>query len=451
MSYCISDIFSIGIGPSSSHTVGPMKAARDFLCCLPRLDIISRICITVYGSLAYTGQGHGTHTAILMGLEGHEPKTINTESTNKRIATILEKHRLNLMKQHAIEFHFNADFVFNKEQTQLQHPNTMTFTAYNDKNELLEEATYFSIGGGFIEKKGQAKKNICEVAYPFKTADDLFSLCQSKNITVSELMLQNQLSYYEDNRAVQDDILTIERVMHECIHKGIQSTGVLPGPQRVSRRAAEIHQKAIQNGPLRLDHPDKMNWLNLYALAVNEENAAGNRVVTAPTNGAAGIMPAITQYHRHCDPNANDESIVTLFLTAAAICILYKENASISGAEMGCQGEVGVACSMAAAGLTAARGGSLIQIEKAAEIAMEHNLGLTCDPVNGQVQIPCIERNGMGAVKAVNASSLALINDEPGKVSLDAVINTMREIGQNMSSIYKETSKGGLAVNIIEC
>jgi L-serine dehydratase len=444
------DIFSIGIGPSSSHTVGPMKAAKSFIQQLEgNVARVSRVETTLYGSLAHTGKGHGTHLAILMGLEGEDPKTIEPKNINRRVEDIIKSKQLALLGQHNIHFDFNQDLIFDFETTMSYHSNAMIFSAYDGDN-LIEKKAFYSIGGGFIFEEGSTLPESVKVPYVFHSSAELIALCEQHDLTIAQLIFQNEL-IFRDADAIKQQLLHIEAIMMNCMEQGCQTEGHLPGGLSVVRRAPLLYKKIIQDGQPGENRLHVMNWLDVFAMAVNEENAAGGRVVTAPTNGAAGIIPALIKYYRAFHDTSTDQGVVDFLLTAGAICQLYKENASISGAEMGCQGEVGVASSMAAAGLAAARGADIYQVENAAEIAMEHNLGLTCDPVGGLVQIPCIERNGMGAVKAVNAASLAEASEERGKVSLDMVIATMREIGTNMRDIYKETSKGGLAVNVVEC
>jgi L-serine dehydratase len=448
----IFDLFSIGIGPSSSHTVGPMRAALQFLKSdIKDIQAIKALKVTLYGSLAYTGKGHGTDKAILMGLLGEIPSTIDTDQVTNQINQIKASQTITLLKKHIISFNIEKDLIFNFGKPLPQHANGMHFSAQLNDGSTCE-ATYFSIGGGFIQHKNEMIQSITQndnVPYPFNTAKDLLDLSEQHNLSIAEIMLANEQTW-RDAATIRTEILKIADVMMHCINKGCQTEGFLEGRLGGKRRAPDLEKKLLQKGPASADHPQKISWLNVYAMAVNEENAAGGRVVTAPTNGAAGIIPAIVRYYLDC-LNGNNDGIITLLLTAGAIGLLYKTNASISGAEMGCQGEVGVACSMAAAGLAAALGGTTMQIENAAEIGMEHNLGLTCDPVDGLVQIPCIERNAMGALKAMNAADLALAGDGTHHVSLDAVIKTMYEIGINMNSIYKETSQGGLAVNVPEC
>ncbi|HLD16381.1 MAG TPA: L-serine ammonia-lyase [Coxiellaceae bacterium] len=449
------ELFSIGIGPSSSHTIGPMRAARQFIESLTvHLPTVEKLHITLYGSLAFTGRGHGTPKAIVMGLEGEKPERIDPDSIPARMASIYQTRQLQLLGKHAITFDPELDLQMNFKETLPGHSNAMRFKAYDTAGNLLAEKIYYSIGGGFILSEDEIKKPNersvkAPIPYPFFKAEDLLSLCKKNKLSIKELMLANEKTW-RDEETIRKQLHLIADTMQACIQKGCETPGILEGGLQVQRRAPALYQQLLQKGSS-LEYHDVMTWLNVFAMAVNEENAAGGRVVTAPTNGAAGIVPAVLAYYRRFCPGANEEGVVEYLLTAAAIGMLYKMNASISGAEMGCQGEVGVACSMAAGGLAAVLGGTIDQIENAAEMAMEHNLGLTCDPVNGLVQIPCIERNAMGTVKAVNAAHLALAENDPNKVSLDMVINTMREIGNNMNSMYKETSQGGLAVNVPDC
>lgn len=447
------DLFSIGIGPSSSHTVGPMRAACRFADSLKNKNI-QKIRVELFGSLALTGKGHGTDTAILNGLEGELPESVNPDTLLTRAEEII-KHQKLYFNQKNINFDFETDFLFHRDQLLPKHTNGLRFTAWDKNNQVITTQIYYSVGGGFIvtEEEFGHEKNDVKQPYEFNTAAELLSLCKKNNITIQTLMLENEKTSRTE-QAIRKSLLNIDKVMEQCIEKGCQTPGVLPGFLKVKRRAPELFKKLQTQGmPKPSEHADVMHWLNIYAMAVNEENAAGGRVVTAPTNGAAGIIPSVLNYYKNFHPDANEEGIMTFLLTAGAIAILYKKNASISGAEVGCQGEVGVASSMAAAALTAVLGGTIEQIEKAAEIAMEHHLGMTCDPIGGLVQIPCIERNAMGSVKAVNAARIALMEDESGehKVSLDKVIATMFETGKNMMTIYKETSLGGLAANIPEC
>lgn len=451
------ELFSVGIGPSSSHTVGPMRAANEFIYELQsEFTSIHRLTIALYGSLAFTGKGHGTDKAVVMGLAGEAPETIDPGSINKRIKNIEEKGQLILPNQDYIDFSMQNDIIFNYKQVFDFHPNGIEFTAYNKQGDLIRRSLYFSIGGGFIIKDGESNSSASDcienIPFPFNSAAELIAHCEKKSFSIADIVLANEKTQRDEKTIIQK-LHGIANVMENCIKKGCKTDGFLEGPLHVRRRAPSLHRKLLALGPPSLMHPQTMNWLNVYAMAVNEENAAGGRVVTAPTNGAAGIIPAVLNYYKYLCEEATKKGVIDFLLTAGAIGILYKKNASISGAEMGCQGEVGVACSMAAGALAAALGGTILQVETAAEMAMEHNLGLTCDPVGGLVQIPCIERNAMGAVEAVNAARLALAEDGEHKISLDMVINTMREIGRNMNTIYKETSKGGLAVavNITEC
>ncbi len=452
------ELFSVGIGPSSSHTVGPMRAAYDFLMQLENMAAVVRVKTTVYGSLAFTGHGHHTDRALLMGLEGYQPESIDPAMVDTRFAAIHHEQRLNLMGKKSIAFNAAKDLVFDYQQQFDYHPNAMRFIAYDSTGDIIHEAVYFSIGGGFIlneldiDRKNAAKTAV-DLPYPFASAAELLSLCEQHQLTISELMLANEQAWQPDVLLIKEKLLHIVAVMQASIDKGCHTDGILPGKIGVVRRAPMLYKKLLAEGEPSKSHPQAMNWLNVFAMAVNEENAAGGRIVTAPTNGAAGIIPAVLQYYKHFCAGANEAGVLDYLLTCSAIGMLYKFNASISGAEMGCQGEVGVACSMAAGGLAAALGGNLFQIENAAEMAMEHNLGLTCDPVAGLVQIPCIERNAMAANKAVNAAQLALAESGRHVISLDMVIKTMREIGHDMNSRYKETSQGGLAlaVNLSEC
>ena len=458
MNISLFDLFSIGIGPSSSHTVGPMSAANAFLHLLEINQLFStteRIKIELYGSLALTGKGHGTDKAILNGLEGKAPETVEPESMIPRMHEIIATKTLCLAGKKNIPFHEATDFIFFQKECLPEHTNGLRFTAFDKSDNALFSQVYYSIGGGFIATEqsfDQPEVETHPLPYPFDTAKQLLNHCNNNNLTIAELMMANELTW-RDKNAIYNGILNIAGVMDACIENGCQHPGILPGGLHVKRRAPDLYQKLIAHKgvPSIYEQADIMNLLNLYAMAVNEENAAGGRIVTAPTNGAAGIIPAVLKYCQNAHDKMDKEAIYTYFLTAAAIGILYKKGASISGAEVGCQGEVGVASSMAAAALTAVLGGSILQIENAAEIAMEHHLGMTCDPVMGLVQIPCIERNAMGSVKAVNASRMALIGDGQHQISLDKVIKTMKQTGMDMQSIYKETSMGGLAVNHPEC
>lgn len=458
MNISVFDLFSIGIGPSSSHTVGPMLAANAFLKLLAEKQLIEsseRVKVELYGSLALTGKGHGTDKAILNGLENKEPETVIPESMVPRMQEILSSHRLNLAGQKEIDFNEQTDFLFLQKELLPLHSNGMRFSAFDANNNLLISQVYYSIGGGFITTEENFHKTSADEnppPYPFSTASELLKLCQDNNLSIAELMIENEKTW-RSVKEIHQGILAIAKVMNECIENGCKHDGILPGGLNLKRRAPALYRKLVEHQGVKsvYEQSDIMNKLNMYAMAVNEENAAGGRIVTAPTNGAAGIIPAVLRYCQKAHDKMNDENVYTYFLTAAAIGILYKKGASISGAEVGCQGEVGVASSMAAAGLTAVLGGTVGQVENAAEIAMEHHLGMTCDPVLGLVQIPCIERNAMGAVKAVNATRMALIGDGEHKISLDKVIKTMKQTGMDMQSIYKETSMGGLAVNLPEC
>jgi len=447
----IFDIFKIGIGPSSSHTVGPMKAAREFVLQLePVADQVSRIEITLHGSLALTGKGHGTDSAVILGLMGLTPETIDPEDVEDILRNVYRDKKLEVRAIGQIEFDPDVNLKFESAEELPRHTNGMHFVAFSASNSVVLEETYFSLGGGFIARNDEPEpaSQEGEPLHFFDSGDALLKVAAKHGLSIAELIYQNERQW-RDADEIDRRLSELWAAMRSCIERGLRSDGVLPGNLAVLRRAAKLHRRLTERGePSGLD---AMEWVNAFAIAVNEENAAGGRVVTSPTNGAAGIIPAVLMYYVRFVPDASDEGVRTFLLTAGAIGILYKANASISGAEMGCQGEVGVACSMAAAGLAAAFGGSNDHIEEAAEIGMEHNLGLTCDPIGGLVQIPCIERNAMGAVKAINAALLAMHGDGTHKVSLDQVIETMRQTGLDMSSSYKETSQGGLAVNVPEC
>ena len=459
MNLSVLEFFTIGIGPSSSHTVGPMRAARRFVRRLTEAGLLektSRVEGHLYGSLALTGRGHGTDRAILHGLEGEAPETIDVDQMAARLDKIRSQHRLQLGGIKAIGFDERADLKFHRSEALPAHPNGMRFVAYDAANAELLSRTYYSIGGGFVVNEGAAQRDELsadqrELPYPFRTGDDMLRMACESGLSISEMTLRNEAAWRPaaETRAA---LLRVCRAMQECVERGCHAKGTLPGGLRVPRRAPAIYQNLTTHPEAALHDPlTALDWVSLWAMAVNEENAAGGRVVTAPTNGAAGILPAVLHYLLRVQGVTDEDKLVRYLLTAGAIGILYKLNASISGAEVGCQGEVGVACSMAAAGLTAALGGNNAQIENAAEIGMEHNLGLTCDPVGGLVQIPCIERNAMGAVKAIDASRLAMLGDGQHMVSLDKVIETMRQTGADMRDKYKETSQGGLAVNVVEC
>lgn len=451
MSISVFNLFSIGIGPSSSHTVGPMRAAKKFLEELPYpIDHVAHIAMTVYGSLAFTGKGHGTDKALIMGLCGETPESIDPSSISSCVDIIKKTHQLLLLNKQPISFDYDTDLIYNYTEQLPPYSNAMRFKATLHNGQVIEDI-YFSIGGGFILNQAELNHPNHETSLPlpFSSGAELLAICEKEHLTIAEVMLRNETSW-RSVKEIHQKLLDIASVMESCIDAGCKAIGHLEGRLNVRRRAHALYHHLLAQGLPNPSHPQAMSWLNVFAMAVNEENAAGGRVVTAPTNGAAGIIPAVMHYYRLFF-KGNDEGIINYLLTAGAMGILYKKNASISGAEVGCQGEVGVACSMAAAGLTAALGGNIYQVENAAEIGMEHNLGLTCDPVDGRVQIPCIERNAMGAIKAVNAALLALAGDGQHSISLDTVIKTMAEIGRNMNSIYKETSLGGLAVNVPEC
>lgn len=455
MTVSVFDLFKIGIGPSSSHTVGPMAAARRFLDLLDgRLSTVTRVRIELYGSLALTGVGHGSDKAILLGLSGERPSQIDPDIIDPLVARIRSTGRLTLDGRHDIAFQIREDLVLAMEKRLPFHSNAMLFQAFDATGVLLAEETYYSIGGGFVVSQDEAGRNAPvegpQALYPFASAAELLEIGEKQQLTIAEIVMANE-RVVRSEREITQGLDAIWSAMEGCIERGCAKGGILPGGLEVERRAPKLYAKLLVKQERALSEPlAGLDWINLWALAVNEENAAGGRVVTAPTNGAAGIIPAVLRYYdRFC--RSTPEGIHTFLLTAAAIGALFKRNASISGAEVGCQGEVGVACSMAAAGLTAALGGTNEQIENAAEIGMEHNLGLTCDPVGGLVQIPCIERNAMGSIKAIDASRLAMLGDGKHKISLDKVIETMRQTGADMSDKYKETSKGGLAVNVVEC
>ncbi len=455
MAISVFDLFKIGIGPSSSHTVGPMRAAGLFLAALPGLERVRRLRVDLYGSLGATGKGHGTDKAVLLGLEGEAPESVATSSIDSRVAEILAKAKLQLAGSHAVQFDAPRDLLFHRKKTLSFHPNGLTFSAFDSGDELLCQRTYYSVGGGFVvdPRATGADRVVADetpLRYPFASASELLAICAEQGLSISSVMLANETSWRAEAE-VTADLLRIWAVMRDCVERGCHAEGVLPGGMKVKRRAARLYRQLMSETEVNHVPLGTMDWVNLYALAVNEENAAGGRVVTAPTNGAAGIIPAVLHYFWRFSPGYSEQGVVRFLLTAGAIGLLYKQNASISGAEVGCQGEVGSACSMAAGALTEVLGGTPEQVENAAEIAMEHNLGLTCDPVGGLVQVPCIERNAMGAVKALNASRMALRGDGRHFVSLDKVIKTMRDTGADMKSKYKETARGGLAVNVIEC
>ena len=477
MALSVFDLFSVGMGPSSSHTVGPMRAAHLFSSALSDAGLLPKVAhirIELFGSLGATGRGHGSPKAIMLGLAGETPETVDVEGIEAWLAKIRKSGELAVLGTHIISFTEKRDLIFSRSRTLPYHSNGMQFVALDAQQQSIHSRIYYSVGGGFIVDEDAASADcIIEdktvLPYPFSSGEQLLALCQQQGMSISELMLANE-TVWRSEAKINKDIMILWQVMESCIARGCRTEGVLPGGLKVKRRAADLHQKlAASQGA---DPLEVLDWVSLYALAVNEENAAGGRIVTAPTNGAAGIIPAVLNYYINFCSVSNELSnnntaqcnkekekdIRCFLLTAAAVGMLFKMNASISGAEVGCQGEVGSACSMAAAGLTAVLGGSPEQVENAAEIAMEHNLGLTCDPVGGLVQVPCIERNAMASVKAIHAARMALKGDGTHFVSLDKVINTMRETGRDMQEKYKETSRGGLAthvmevpVNIIEC
>ncbi len=445
------DIFKIGVGPSSSHTVGPMKAARQFALGLANTrHQVARIQVTLHGSLAYTGKGHGTDSAVILGLMGCQPDTLDPDDVEGMLRAVHASARMTVPGIGEIEFSPNDDLVFEYGEKLPRHTNGMRFVALDADGNILLTEDYYSLGGGFVARgdEPELSNQEGEPPFPFSSGAELLESAEKNSLTIAELILRNE-QQWRSGEEITERLMNIWSAMQSCVARGLRTEGVLPGPLAVTRRAPKllkiIQQRSTQDGL------DIMDWVNIFAIAVNEENAAGGRVVTSPTNGAAGIIPAVLHYYEKFVADASDEGIRQFMLVAGAIGTLYKLNASISGAEMGCQGEVGVACSMAAAGLVAALGGSNSQVENAAEIGMEHNLGLTCDPVGGLVQIPCIERNALGAVKAINAARLAMQGDGSHKVTLDQVISTMRPTGLDMATIYKETSEGGLAVNVPEC
>ena len=456
MAISVFDLFSIGIGPSSSHTVGPMRAARRFVAGLAdagRLEDVTRVRVELFGSLGATGHGHGSDRAVILGLEGEQPESVDTANVNERVAVVKSAGRIALLGKHDAAL-AEDDLVLHRRTSLPFHPNGMIFQAYDADGAVVRERTYYSVGGGFVVDDAavgadRIKADDTVLPLPFTTGAQLLARCAESGLSVSGVMLANEQAWRSEAE-VRAGLLRIWSVMQQCVQNGWSNEGTLPGGLRVPRRAPELYQRlcgeTYSTDPLRV-----MDWVDLFALAVNEENAAGGRVVTAPTNGAAGVIPAVLHYYKRFVPGADDDGVVRFLLAAGAIGVLYKENASISGAEVGCQGEVGSACSMAAGALCEVLGGTPAQVENAAEIGMEHNLGLTCDPVGGLVQVPCIERNAMAAVKAINAARIALRGTGEHIVSLDKVIKTMRETGADMKVKYKETARGGLAVNVIEC
>ncbi|WP_375739096.1 L-serine ammonia-lyase [Pseudomonas boanensis] len=458
MSLSVFDLFKVGIGPSSSHTVGPMRAAARFVSGLKTeglLDRVESVRVELYGSLGATGKGHGSDKAVLLGLEGEYPDLVDTRTVDQRLAAMRSAGSISLLGEKPIRFVEKEHLAMIRKPLPY-HPNGMIFRAFDEAGLQIRSREYYSVGGGFVvDEEAAGMDRIVEdrtpLRYPFRTARELLEQCATHGLSISQLMAENETAWRSPQKT-RLGLLHIWEVMQACVRAGCQNEGIMPGGLKVRRRAAALYRQLSEHPEASLrDSLSVLDWVNLYALAVNEENATGGRVVTAPTNGAAGIVPAVLHYYSRFIPGANDDGIERFLLTAAAIGILYKENASISGAEVGCQGEVGVACSMAAGALCEVMGGTPQQVENAAEIGMEHNLGLTCDPVGGLVQVPCIERNAMGSVKAINAARMALRGDGQHFISLDKVIRTMRQTGADMKSKYKETARGGLAVNIIEC
>jgi L-serine dehydratase len=457
MAISVFDLFSVGIGPSSSHTVGPMRAASMFVTRLRDrglIDSVGRLHVELFGSLGATGHGHGSPKAVLLGLEGEQPDLVDPAAAELRVEELRKTRRLCLGGEREIDFDPDEHLVMHRRKSLPLHPNGMSFEAFDSSGASLDRAVYYSVGGGFVVDENASgadriKPDTTALPHPFRTGDELLARTRQTGLSISEMMLANEQAWRSEAE-IRSGLLHIWQVMQECVERGCTEQGVLPGGLKVRRRAAEMHKRLAgehyATDPLRV-----MDWVTLFALAVNEENAAGGRVVTAPTNGAAGIVPAVLHYYTRFVPGASDDGVVRFLLTAGAIGVLFKENASISGAEVGCQGEVGSACSMAAGGLAEVLGGTPEQVENAAEIAMEHNLGLTCDPIGGLVQIPCIERNALASIKAITAARMALRGDGSHFVSLDKVIKTMRETGKDMKVKYKETARGGLAVNVIEC
>jgi len=455
------DLFKVGIGPSSSHTVGPMVAAKRFIDALDEaglLDSTASVHVELFGSLGATGHGHGSVPALVLGLMGRRPETVDPGLTPGILERLRESNILELGDRHPIRFDVDEDIVLHRRRASPVHSNAMTFEARDSSGAVLEERTYFSIGGGFVlngaDVSGDAPlaslaEDATAVPYPFSTGDALLAHAHDSGLSVSDLVLANERTWRTEEE-IRSGLLSIWAEMRDCIERGLAAEGVLPGGLKVRRRAAALRQ-ALTNGAGSGDPLDQMDWVTAHALAVNEENAAGGRVVTAPTNGAAGIIPAVLKYYVDSVPGATDDGVVRFLLTAAGIAMIIKANASISGAEVGCQGEVGSACAMAAAGLAEVLGGTPAQVENAAEIGIEHHLGLTCDPVGGLVQIPCIERNAVGAIQAITAARMALHGDGSHYVSLDKAVKTMRETGADMKVKYKETARGGLALNVVEC
>lgn len=475
MALSVLDLFSVGIGPSSSHTVGPMRAAKLFTDGLKGDGLLSsttRVQAELFGSLGATGRGHGSDKAVVLGFKGLDPETVDTRTADDQVAAAALDAELWIAGDHRVDFNWDEDVLLHRRKSLPAHPNGMTFRALDHTGAVLRERSYYSVGGGFVVDgdAAGADRIVADdtvLPYPFSSADELLDICRREGMSISDVMLANEL-VWRSEAELREKLLGLWAVMRECVENGCSAEGILPGGLKVKRRAPSLFRTLTESAasaaaataeaatkPSLVRAPADpllaMEWVNLFALAVNEENAAGGRIVTAPTNGAAGIVPAVLHYYVKFVPGANDDGVVRFLLTAAAVGILFKMNASISGAEVGCQGEVGSACSMAAAGLCEVLGGTAAQVENAAEVGIEHNLGLTCDPVGGLVQIPCIERNAIASVKAINAARLALHGDGSHKVSLDKAIKTMRETGADMKTKYKETSRGGLAVNVIEC
>ncbi|GIH74863.1 L-serine ammonia-lyase [Planobispora longispora] len=458
MAISVFDLFKIGIGPSSSHTGGPMAAAHKFARGLDHdglLDKTARVEVILYGSLGLTGKGHGSDKAVLLGLSGEKPELVDVDSVDGRLAAMKDSGTVRLYGSREIPFVVGDDLVFERKKSLPGHPNGMRFTAFDESGEILSQRIYYSVGGGFIVDENatgadRIKADDTALPYPFTTAAEMLAHCRETGLSISGLMLENEKAFGRAEAEIRSGLLHLWQVMTECVNRGITKEGVLPGGLKVRRRAHQLHRQLQAESPEK-DSLQIVDWISLFAIAVNEENAAGGRIVTAPTNGAAGIIPAVLTYYDRFVRSADDDGVVRFLLTAGAVGVLFKENASISGAEVGCQGEVGSACSMAAAGLTEVLGGTPEQVENAAEIGIEHNLGLTCDPIGGLVQIPCIERNAVASVKAVTAARMALRGDGRHFVSLDKAIKTMRDTGRDMLDKYKETSRGGLAVNVIEC
>ncbi|MER6809009.1 L-serine ammonia-lyase [Spirillospora sp. NPDC000708] len=457
MAISVFDLFKIGIGPSSSHTGGPMAAAHRFARGLRRDGLLERtasVQAVLYGSLGLTGKGHGSDKAVILGLEGDKPETVDVDTVDERLAAIRERKSLRLFGSHDVPFAVGEHLVFERKESLPGHPNGMRFTAFDASGDELRSKVYYSVGGGFIVDENatgadRIKPDDTVLPHRFDTAAELLDRCRETGLSISALMLENEKAFGRTEEEIREGLLTLWEVMRACVTRGCTREGLLPGGLKVRRRAPQLHRQL--SAEQASDPLHAMDWVTLFALAVNEENAAGGRIVTAPTNGAAGIIPAVLHYHDRFVRGGDDQSAVRFLLTAGAIGVLFKQNASISGAEVGCQGEVGSACSMAAAGLTEVLGGTPEQVENAAEIGIEHNLGLTCDPVGGLVQVPCIERNAVGAIKAISAARISLRGDGRHFVSLDKAIKTMRDTGRDMLDKYKETSRGGLAVNVIEC